>query len=117
MSIIIVLALALQAAAPSSAAPPTDGSPEAADERCLAAFADLTGKPGSAQAGRYGTLFFYGKLVGRHPGLDLSGVLPAMVADVRAHGREEVARCSREMQTAAQALAAQGNVARGASAH
>ncbi|WP_174297403.1 hypothetical protein [Sphingomonas bacterium] len=102
-------------AAPPATAPPVALSPEAADERCLAAFAYLAGEPGQgAQTSRYGTLFFYGKLMGRDPGTDLGAGLRRVVADIAGHMQPEIVRCSQEVEAAGHAMAAAGTAAQAA---
>ncbi|WP_375380663.1 hypothetical protein [uncultured Sphingomonas sp.] len=116
-----LLALILLQAAPMPApvptpAPPPAVSPDVADERCLAAFAYLAGDPAQtsavAQANRYGTLFFYGKLMGRNPGIDLGASLRTVANDIAAQMDAETARCRREVEAAGHAMAEAATTAR-----
>lgn len=110
--LVLLQAAATPAPAPTQATPApaaTPASPEQADERCLAAFSDLASRPGTdGAAGRYGLFFFYGRLLGRNPALDLSAALPAAARAI-GDGKAELARCGRELSAAGQGLAAIGS--------
>ena len=118
-----LLALAIAQVTPAPAATPSPApaptptiSPDVADERCLAAFAYLAGDPAqtsaAAQANRYGTLFFYGKLMGRNPGIDLGASLRAVANDIAGQMDAETSRCRREVEAAGQAMAEAATTAR-----
>ncbi len=112
-----LLAMILGQAAPVPAPASTPAvSPDVADERCLAAFAYLAGDPAqtsvAAQADRYGTLFFYGKLMGRNPGIDLGASLRGVANDIAAQMAAETTRCRREVEAAGHAMAEAATTAR-----
>ena len=101
--------LILAQAAPAAAAVPL--TPERADARCLAAFASLASgtDAGVQRASQLGALYFYGKLVGRNPGLDLKAAMLDASRMVALNTRSELQRCGEEMERSGQALIAVGN--------
>jgi hypothetical protein len=115
LAALALLAQATPAASPHPSPTPSaqpalpPGTPEEQDERCLAAFAYLAGQGGdAAEAGKTGAMFFYGKLAGRHPGIDLAGAMRTAAARIAATIRPELLRCSGELQAAGQAMTAAG---------
>lgn len=103
MPLALILAALLQTPAP---APTT----EAGDARCLVAFAAIgsTGTPDQQEAARVGAMFFYGKLVGRRPALDLGAAMRTGAAEVQPQIKAEIARCGAELQAAGRAMQAAG---------
>lgn len=109
-------AIALQAAPAPRAVPPPAPIPvgptsEASDGRCLIAFATIgsNGTPEQQNAARLGALYFYGKLVGRNPRLDLVSLMKSSAAAVQASAQTEITRCGGELQSAGSAMQAAGN--------
>ncbi len=92
-------------------APVATPSVEESDTRCLAAFAMLVSASNAqtAQAAKLGSLFFYGKLVGRNPAIDLSAALVRAAGAVAVDNRSELTRCSSELQAAGGAMTAAGS--------
>lgn len=108
------------APAPAQSAPATPlpvGTPEEQDQRCLAAFAYLAGQGGdAAEAGKIGSMFFYGKLLGRHPAIDLARGMRAAAGQIAPLLRPELLRCSGELQAAGQAMTTAGDALKGTTA-
>lgn len=106
--------------APTQSAPANPlpvGTPQERDERCLAAFAYLAGQGGdAAEAGKIGSMFFYGKLLGRDPAVDLARGMRTAAGQITATLRPELLRCSGELQAAGQAMTIAGNALKGAAA-
>ena len=100
----VLALLAAQAAAP---APP---GPERADARCLAALGALASsdKEEAQRAAQLGALYFYGKLLGRNPGIALQAALTEAATAVTPNPRAELARCGQELQRSGSALQAVG---------
>lgn len=91
-------------------APAAIVSPERADARCVAAFGAMANddKADVQHAAQLGALYFYGKLVGRRPGLDLR---PVMLDAAQAIGpivKAELSRCGKELGAAGTAMQAAG---------
>jgi hypothetical protein len=103
-----LLALALSAPPPQSAAPLPVAQ---ADARCLAAFSILANRQGTEvqRAAQLGALFFYGKLRGRDPGGDLKTLLTQAATAVGANGEAELRRCGEELRTAGEAMQTVGS--------
>ena len=108
-----------QTAVPATPAPTSTPAPapvvapsaEESDARCLAAFAMLVSATNAqtAQAAKLGSLFFYGKLVGRNPTIELSAALARAATAVSADSRTDLTRCSGELQAAGGAMTAAGS--------
>lgn len=100
-------------ATPEPVVPAPAVSPSAmeSDARCLAAFAMLVSGTNAqtAQTAKLGSLFFYGKLVGRNPAIDLSAELVRAATAVSADSRSDLTRCSGELQAAGGAMTAAGS--------
>jgi hypothetical protein len=96
-------------ARPAPVAPPSPTN-EASDGRCLLAFAAIgsNGTPEQQNAARLGALYFYGKLVGRNPRLDLVPLMRTSAAAVQASAQAEITRCGGELQAAGTAMQAAG---------
>jgi hypothetical protein len=101
---------ALVQAAASPAAAPVPVSPERADARCLAAFGMLATdtKADVQRASQMGALFFYGKLVGRNPRVDLKAVMLDAAQTVGPRIQGELQRCGGELQRSGEAMQAVG---------
>ena len=109
-----LLALA-QATAPVPAASPAV-TPERADARCLAAFGLLVKdpKPEVQRASQMGALFFYGKLLGRNPRIDLRAAMLDAATLTGAQAQAELQRCGTELQRSGEAMQAVGAALTGA---
>ena len=102
-----MLALLLLAqAAPAAPAP----SPAQADARCIVAFGSMAGSDTEEvqRAAQLGALYFYGKLLGREPAVDLKAAMTAAATAVTANVRPELLRCGTELQRSGEALRAVG---------
>ena len=103
---LLLLAQAAPAAAPVT--PPV--SPQVADARCVAAFGILgtDAKDDVVRAAQMGALFFYGKLLGRDPAIDLPAAMVAATGSARGNQKAELARCGAELQRSGEAMQAVG---------
>lgn len=115
----ILLAALLAQAAPAPTTPPAPpptpmtATPEAADARCVALFGYIgaNGTPEQQSGARFGLLYFYGKLRGRHPDLAMTAVLTTAAREVGPNGNAEIARCSAELKISGEQLRAAGTAA------
>jgi hypothetical protein len=105
---------------PTTPTPPAPAGPvgpttEASDGRCLLAFAAIgsNGTPEQQNAARLGALYFYGKLVGRNPRLDLVPLMRSSATAVQAQAQAEITRCGNELQSAGAAMQAAGTAMNG----
>lgn len=105
-----LLILAQAAPAPVPAPITTALSPEGGDARCVAAFSVMASsdQPDVQRASQLGALYFYGKLVGRRPGLDLSPVLLEAARTVALNVKGELSRCGAELGAAGTAMETAG---------
>ena len=103
-----LFALAQAAATPAPVTAPI--SPERADARCLAAFGMLASdpKPDVQRASQMGALFFYGKILGRNPRIDLKGVMLEAATMPAAQLQGELQRCGGELQRSGEAMQSVG---------
>lgn len=101
-----MLAALLILAQAATAAPST----EQADARCVAAFGAMATSdvPDTQRAAQMGALYFYGKLVGRRPGVELKRVLLDATQAVSASPKAELTRCGSELQQAGLTMQAAG---------
>ena len=90
----------------ATAAPST----EQADARCVAAFGAMatSDMAETQRAAQMGALYFYGKLVGRRPGVELKHVLLDATGAVAANPKVELTRCGSELQQAGLTMQAAG---------
>lgn len=102
--------LALAAAQASATPTPAPLTPQAADARCVAAFGIMgsDAKEEVQRASQLGALYFYGKLVGRDPGIDLKAAMLAAATAVAPNPKPEVLRCGAELQKSGEAMQAVG---------
>lgn len=102
----------------AQAAPAATVTPEQADARCLAAFAAMgsSDREDLQRATQLGALYFYGKLLGRNPGVDLQTVLTGAVAAVGKDFRPELTRCGGELERSGRAMRAAGQAMGGGTA-
>ena len=101
---ITALLFLAQAAAPAATAPAQ------ADARCLAvlgAIAD-SDQPELQRAAQLGALYFFGKLLGRDPAIDLKAAISEAARSVIANPRPEILRCGAELKASGEALKAVG---------
>lgn len=94
----------------AQAAPAAAVTPEQADARCIAAFATMasSGKDPVQRAAQLGALYFYGKLIGRNPQLDLQTAMTAAAKAVGGNPRPELTRCGGELEQSGRAMQAVG---------
>jgi hypothetical protein len=118
---LFVLAQAAPAPARPSPVPTTPAatpaiSPERADARCLAAFGMLASNQQAdvQKASQMGALYFYGKLLGRNPGVNLSTAMLEAARAVAPDVRGELTRCGGELQKSGEAMQAVGSSMTGA---
>lgn len=100
------IAFLLQAAAVAAPLPP-----ERADARCLAAFGMLVNQSDETvqRAGQLGAVYFYGKLLGRNPGIDLRTAIEAAAKAVGPNAKAELTRCGSELDRAGTTMQAVGS--------
>lgn len=96
-------------AAPTPATPSlaTAVSPQTADARCMAAFSVLgtdAKTPEILRAAQMGALFFYGKVLGRNPAINLPATMIDAMRTARATQKAELARCGAELQRSGEAM-------------
>ena len=105
-----VLMLVQATATPVPAAPAAPISPERGDARCLAAFGLLANepKPELQRASQMGALFFYGKLLGRNPRIDLRAAMMEAATVAGPQVKAELQRCGGELQRSGEAMQAVG---------
>ena len=110
-----LFALAQAATAPPPIYVPTPVSPERADARCLAAFGMLASdpKPDVQRASQMGALFFYGKVLGRNPRVDLKAAMLEAAAMPAAQMQGELQRCGGELQRSGEAMQSVGTALAG----
>lgn len=94
----------------AQAAPAATVTPEQADARCIAVFAAMASsdKEEMQRAAQLGGLYFYGKLLGRNPGLDLQATMTAAATAVKGDIRPELTRCGGELERSGRAMQAAG---------
>lgn len=105
-------ALLILAQAPSApAAAPVALTPERADARCLTAFGMMAsnGQADVQRASQLGALYFYGKLLGRNPAIDLKATMLDAARAVAPDAKGELRRCGAEMEVAGKSMIAVGN--------
>ncbi|MDB5696625.1 MAG: hypothetical protein JWN21_2168 [Sphingomonas bacterium] len=105
---LLMLAQATATPVPAPMAAPV--SPERGDARCLAAFGLLANdpKPDVQRASQMGALFFYGKLLGRNPRIDLRAAMTEAAAIAGPQVKAELQRCGGELQRSGEAMQAVG---------
>ena len=96
----MLTALALLAAQASTV------TPEQADARCLTAMGALASsdKEEAQRAAQLAALYFYGKLLGRNPGIALQSVLTEAATAVAPDPKPVLARCGEELKQSGLAL-------------
>lgn len=106
----LLLAQAAPATTPSPApAASVQAGNEATDTRCLVAFAAIGSQqltPAQAEAAKLGALYFYGRLVGRNPRIDLAAAMRGAAKPVETQLRPELTRCGGELGAAGGAMQA-----------
>lgn len=92
------------------AAPPTAAFKpvELADGQCLAAFGLVANSKDQqlVQAGTLGSIYFYGKLVGRNPSVDVASLLRSVGPGVTKDPSPQLKRCGDELAKSGDALTA-----------
>lgn len=108
MTIAILTAMML-AGAPAAATAPA-GTTDQADAQCFIVVASLVGQDASkAEKLQGGLTYFTGKIIGRHPNVDLEALVRAAVPVVTKLGASEFTRCGGELQQVGGRLQTLGN--------
>jgi hypothetical protein len=102
----------------AQATPAAMVTPEQADARCIAAFGAMgsNDKEEIRRAAQQGALYFYGKLIGRNPKVDLQAAMTAAATAVGKDFRPELTRCGGELERSGQAMQAAGQAMCGGTA-
>ena len=103
----MLFALPLLLAAPTTAVfKPAD----IADGQCLVAFGLIANSKDQqvVQAGTLGSIYFYGKLVGRNPSVDVASLMRSVGPGVTKDPSPQLTRCGDELSKSGDALTAVG---------
>jgi hypothetical protein len=97
--ILAVLTSAMPCTAFAEASLPNTTATEASDARCLAVYAAMAAQKDEAsqKGGQVGTMIFVGKLLGRHPAIDLEASMRTAAVSMGSDWTRDRQRCQSEL--------------------